>query len=478
MLSRALDRRRSGVLLHPTSLPGPGPNAPLGGEAYRFVDFLAEAGFGVWQTLPLNPRDNVGSPYRSSSVFAMDTALLAVEPLEEEGLLAPGAAVTDAVVARLREPAHRPAREAFEAFAREQAGWLEDYALYDTLRREYGCPWHEWPAPLRDRKPSVLAAARDRHAAELQRVRLAQFLCDRQWRALRRYANDHGVLLFGDVSFFVAHDSADVWAHRALFRLDRQGRKAANTGVPPDYFTAAGQLWDMPHYNWEQMAASGWRWWIGRLRRQLELFDLLRLDHFRGLAAAWQVPAAATDAVDGHWEPGPGLAFLQAAETALGELPLVAEDLGHITPDVERLRGEAGMPGMRVLQFAFDGDAGNPHLPHNYDAETVAYTGTHDNNTLAGWWETECDSETRRRVEAYLGPRGEPVGEALARLALASVARLAVLPMQDVLGLGSGARLNTPGTQAGNWTWRLDAIPDDRDLQRRYREMNAVYGRL
>lgn len=446
------------MLLHPASLPGAGSHGRLGDEAFRFADFLCDAGFGVWQTLPLNPRDAAGSPYRSSSVFAIDPALLGPEPPAEEGL--------------------PDFRETFEIFVREQAWWLEDYALYQALRRERARPWYEWPAPLRDRESAAMAAARERHADALHRSRLTQFLCDRRWRALRRHANGNGVLLFGDLPFFVAHDSADVWAHRMLFRLDRRGRMTANTGVPPDYFAAGGQLWNMPHYDWRRMAASGWRWWIERLRRQLELFDLLRLDHFRGLSAAWRVPAGAGNAAGGRWEPGPGAAFLKSLEAVLGRLPLVAEDLGHITGDVERLRRAAGLPGTRVLQFAFDGDAGNSHLPHNYEPETVAYTGTHDNDTLAGWWETGCDTRVRRRVEAYLGSPAEPVCEALKRLLLASVAKLAVLPMQDVLSLGSGARLNTPGTPAGNWSWRLEAIPDDPELLRRYRDLNGTYGRL
>lgn len=484
-----LDRRRAGVLLHPTSLPGPGPVGRLGAEARRFADFLHDAGFGVWQTLPLHPRDHTGSPYSSPSVFALEPALIDPHWLADEGLLtaeessdwshreSPPGSVLDAVSHRLRDTEDDGLRKVYRDYLSEQAHWLEDFALYSVLRGELNGPWHDWPQALRDRRPAALAAARRRHPRALERIRVAQFLCERQWRGVRHYANARDVLLFGDLAFFVAHDSADVWAHPDLFQLDGAGRMTANTGVPPDYFSETGQLWGMPQYDWPRIAAGGWRWWIERVRRQLTLFDLLRIDHFRGLAATWHVPPDAGEAAGGEWRPGPGQALLDALGTALGSLPLVAEDLGLITEDVTRLRLRADLPGMRVLQFAFDSDAENPYLPHNYERNTVAYTGTHDNNTLAGWWYDDCDDDLRERVRAYLGEPGEPVPDALERLLLASVAHLAVLPMQDILGLGGEARMNTPGTLEGNWRWRLWEIPADGAFVARQRRLNELYGR-
>lgn len=487
---KVLDRRRSGVLLHPTSLPGPGSVGRLGAEALRFVDFLAAAGFSVWQTLPLNPRDQHGSPYSSSSVFALDFALLDPLALVDDGWVENAviastddevearAAVADTVLSRLDSPEYAALRDDFDTFIREQGYWLDDYALYEVLRREEQRPWYDWPAPLRDRDPRALADARQRHAEALRRTRMLQFLLDRQWRRLRHHARGRQVCLLGDLPFFVAHDSADVWARPELFRLDDEGRMTVNTGVPPDYFSASGQVWGMPQYNWSEHAVNGYRWWIQRVERQLELFDLMRLDHFRGLCGTWHVPAAGEpDARSGEWQPGPGRDWLEALEAALGALPLVAEDLGEITPEVEQLRRGAQLPGMRVLQFAFDSDAANPHLPHNYEPNTLAYTGTHDNNTLAGWW-NECDSGLRERVAAYMGYPSEPPRTALQRLALASVAWLAVLPMQDLLDLGVEARMNTPGTARGNWSWRLQAMPDDSALMAHYFGLNALYGRL
>lgn len=297
------------------------------------------------------------------------------------------------------------------------------------------------------------------------------------WQRIKHYANTCGIRLFGDLSFFVAYDSADVWAQPELFQLDERGRMTANTGVPPDYFAAHGQLWGMPHYDWAAIEASGWQWWIERIRRQLDLFDLLRLDHFRGLAAAWYIPACAQHADTGRWAPGPGDNFLEALQEALGPLPLVAEDLGQITPDVRALRDRNGLAGMRVLQFAFGGSASNIHLPHNHIPNAVVYTGTHDNNTLAGWWAHDCDERLREHVENYFGDPSL-IPDAMRRAALASVARWAIMPMQDLLGLGATARMNTPGTAAGNWSWRMDSLPNDGELSAHCHALNRLYGRL
>ncbi|MES1935777.1 4-alpha-glucanotransferase [Salinisphaera hydrothermalis] len=451
----ALDRRRSGVLLHPSSLPRPGDGRATPGQAERFCDFLAACGFSVWQTLPLNPRDETGSPYRSASVFAIDPALLALDETTPDG-----------------SPPN------LETFVAEQAYWLPDYALYIALRRELGQPWYDWPAPLRQREPGALRAARIQHAAAIDTTCRHQFRCHLAWARVRAQAHSRGIRLFGDLPFFVAYDSADVWARRDLFQLDAAGRMTANTGVPPDYFSATGQLWGMPHYDWPAIRADHWRWWIERLRRQLALFDLLRLDHFRGLAAAWRVPVDRADAASGRWEPGPGDALLSALTDALGALPLVAEDLGQITADVDALRQRAGLAGMRVLQFAFDGNADNVHLPHNHATNAVVYTGTHDNNTLLGWWREDCDSAARRHAAAYLGQPPDRVPAALQRQTLASVARLAILPMQDILQLGAEARMNRPGTATDNWSWQLEVIPEAPETRAYYRSLNTLYGRL
>lgn len=453
-MRQALDVRRSGVLLHPTSLPGPGAQGRLGAEAVRFCDFLCAAGFSVWQTLPLNPRDETGSPYRSASVFAIDPTL--IDP-------------ADACAAG--DPAH------LSSFVAAQHYWLPDYALYMALRQEHRRPWYEWPPGLRNREPRALEAAGKRHAEHIHAIYRRQYRCHRAWSQLREQAHQRGIRLFGDLSFFVAYDSADVWAQRPLFQLDDQGRMTANTGVPPDYFSAGGQLWGMPHYDWTAMRANGWQWWIERLRRQLALFDLVRLDHFRGLVAAWQVPIDSPDAATGQWAPGPGAALLAGLTAALGPLPLVAEDLGQITADVDQLRHRAGLAGMRVMQFAFGGGADNVHLSHNHVPQTVVYSGTHDNNTLVGWWTEDCSDAVQQHARDYLGGPAD-VPAALRREVLASVAQLAILPMQDLLGLGAGARMNRPGTAVGNWSWQLDQVPDDGHTSAEYRSLNQLYGRL
>ena len=424
-----LATRRAGVLLHVSSLPG----GRLGPEAFAFVDRLAAAGATVWQVLPLVPPDEEGSPYRALSAMAGHPGLLdPVQPLPEPG-----------------DPAYR------EWLARE-AGWLEPYVDYLTLRTLHGgAAWTRWEPALRDRDPArvreVLAEAPELTA----RLRGEQWLFADQWRRLREYAADRGVLLYGDLPIFVAHDSADVWADRHLFRLDEHGRPTTVTGVPPDYFAADGQKWNNPHYDWAAMASDGYAWWRRRIAHQRGLFDLVRIDHFRGFEAAWHVPVDAPTAQDGWWEPGPGLDLLRPLVAEAGPGSLVAEDLGVITPEVEQMRVAAGLPGMKVLQFAFDGDPGNPHLPAHHREHSVVYTGTHDNDTTLGWWGS-LDAGTRDLVRAQLVDPDEEMPWALVRLALSSTARLAVVPAQDVLGLGSSARMNTPGVPEGNWTWRAE----------------------
>jgi len=458
-------QRRSGVLLHLTSLPtvgkqGVNRQGGLGEAALKFMDFLTLGGFSVWQMLPVGPCGYLGSPYQASSSFAGDTRLLDLTELHD--FFPP----TDSDLAR-----------EFAAFCRREADWLEDYVLFEALHRHFSCAWFDWPPPLRAREPEALASARQEHQAVLSQLRVGQWLFQRQWQFLHEAARTRGITLFGDMPLFVAHDSADVWARREIFRLDERGHLAVNTGVPPDYFAADGQLWGMPHFNWQALAAENYVWWVARLRRQLSLFDIVRIDHFRGLESAWVVPAGETTARNGRWEPGPGLALFDALKQQLGSVPLVAEDLGYITPEVDALRLALNMPGMRVLQFAFDSDAANPHLPDNYHPYSVVYTGTHDNDTTLGWWQSRSDV-VKQRCHEYLGDDHPAMPDALCRLALSSVSRLAVFPMQDLLALGSEARMNVPGTVSGNWSWQMKESQATPELALKWRALNALYGRL
>lgn len=443
--------RRAGVLLHVTSLPG----GDLGDDAYAFVDFLADAGCTVWQVLPLVPvHEDERSPYNALSAMALDPGLVDAGRRRAHG---------QERLADL-EPGQRAQHDAWCA---RQTHWLEPYAEFTVLREQRpGRTWLDWEPGLRDRDPTAVARALAGAEERLAEVRLEQWVLDEQWRALTTYAASRGVLLFGDLPIFVAPDSADVWADRSVFRLDAEGRPTAVTGVPPDYFAADGQRWNNPHYDWEAMAADGYAWWRGRIARQRELFDLVRIDHFRGFEAAWHVPVDAPTARDGHWVPGPGRAVLEALVETAGEGTLVAEDLGVITEEVDALRLQAGLPGMKVLQFAFDGDPRNTHLPESHGVESVVYTGTHDNDTTLGWWEA-ADDHTHRRVRERAGEGAMPW--ALVELALSSTARLCVVPAQDLLGLGTDARMNTPGLRDGNWGWRAPAGAFDPDLAARLR---------
>ena len=481
-----LDGRRAGILLHPTSLPGEAENGTLGTEALRFLDFLAESGLHVWQMLPLGPTHADRSPYQCLSVHAGNPRLISFAQLEAWGWLPRAAglapangAVRQALLAQAREifltQGGAPEMEAFDA---AHAFWLEDYALYVALRQEHAHrAWWQWPEPVRDRAPAALAEARSRHADDLALVRFEQFVFFRQWHELRRAAQTRGVQLFGDLPIFVAHDSADVWAQRDYFDLDAAGQPRVVAGVPPDYFSPTGQRWGNPLYNWTRLQADGFRWWIERLRTQFDLFDLVRIDHFRGFEACWQIPADEATAINGRWMPAPGEALFQALQNEFGTLPVVAEDLGLITPAVHRLREQFGFPGMRILQFAFDGGADNPYLPHNHEVNSVVYTGTHDNNTTLAWFES-LSVEQQCSVLDYLGHPGEPMPWPLMRAAFASVARLAILPMQDVLQAGPGHRMNIPGSNTDNWQWRFtwDQIPPG--LAARLRGLAQRYGRL
>ena len=485
-----LDRRRAGVLLHPTSLPGGHGNGDLGPDAYRFVDFMAACGFTVWQTLPLGPTHDDLSPYSAQSVHAGNPRLIALEPLIEAGWLqpdrGPGANETDWLYRQRQLVKARygfqekggTEHSAYKAFLQRHQSWLDDYALYEAIRLVQGQrAWFDWPHELRDRQLGALAAARQQFSDTVTQVQFEQFLFYQQWTALKYYANERGILIFGDIPLFVGYDSADVWAQREAFLLDSEGQRQVVAGVPPDYFSATGQLWGNPHYAWERMRTNGFRWWKERIRTQLTLFDLLRIDHFRGLEAYWEIPASAGTAIAGQWRQAPGDELFKALRAEFGDLPLVAEDLGIITPEVEALRDAHGLPGMKVLHFAFGGEADNPYLPHNHIPNSVVYTGTHDNNTTLGWF-TELDEQTRAHLFDYLGGEPERMLELLVRTAFASVARLAVVPMQDVLELGDKDRMNRPGVAEGNWRWRFRWEQVRPGVAAQYRRLLGLYGRL
>jgi 4-alpha-glucanotransferase len=472
--------RASGLLLHVTSLPAPYGVGDLGSSAFAWIDRLHDAGLAWWQALPLGPTGYGNSPYQSMSSFAGNELLISPGSLISDGLLQASdsesrfsADLVDyaSVIPfkrRLLETAwasfqgrdrrNNQLWSDYEAFCAAQANWLEDYALFRALKAKHdGAYYLEWPAELVQRSPSALAEARRELASQIDQVRFAQFLLFRQSDQLKAYAHANGVSLIGDLPFFVSPDSSDVWADPELFLLDEQHRPRFVAGVPPDYFSAQGQLWGNPVYNWDALRATGYRWCIDRLRALLAHVDVIRLDHFRGFAAAWHVPAGAPTAQSGQWVTGPGANFFQAAQTELGHLPFIAEDLGMITADVPALRDQFRLPGMRVLQFAFDGHADNPYLPHNFVHNTVAYTGTHDNATTRQWYEELPDNQ-RQNFWTYLkrapGTSADAAPE-LMRLTWSSPAALAIAPLQDLLNLGSEARMNVPGRADGNWRWRV-----------------------
>jgi 4-alpha-glucanotransferase len=492
--------RASGLLLHPTSLPGAFGVGDLGPGAFGFLAFLEAAGQTLWQVLPLAPTGYGNSPYAAPSAFAGNPLLVACGPLLESGWLdeddvrelraLPAERVDFARLVPLKQAVLRTAhrrfleraapeqRDAFEAFKAAEADWLDDHALFMALRDERGGPWTEWESPLRDRQPAALARARAAHADAVGRHAFAQYLFFDQWRALRGRAHALGIRIVGDIPIFVAHDSVDVWAHRDLFKLDADGRPRVVAGVPPDYFSATGQLWGNPLYDWDVLARRDYGWWIARFRHLLELVDVVRVDHFRGFQAAWEVPASATTAVDGAWVPGPGAGVFRAVDAALGgSVPVVAEDLGLITDDVRELVRATGYPGMKVLQFAFGGESDHPYLPHAYrDPNCVVYTGTHDNDTTRGWFASASDHE-RDLVRAYVATDATDVAWDLIRLALASVADTAIVPLQDVLDLGSEARMNLPGAAEGNWEWRVRSEQLTSAVAERLARLARVYGR-
>ena len=504
-------KRSSGILLHPTSLPGRFGIGDLGGEAYKFVDWLAAAGQRYWQLMPLGPTGYGDSPYSAFSAFAGNTNLVSPEKLVEAGLLAeadvepppdlPAARVDYGKVIEYKRGLLETAFENFNAKLKGDDGlrrdyegflgfadvWLDDWALFAALKDEFaGQPWNTWEAGLARREPAAVEGARKAFAARVEAHKFFQYAFFQQWLKLKKYANERGVRVVGDMPIFVAHNSADVWARPRLFKLREDGSPEVVAGVPPDAFSKTGQLWGNPIYDWQRMREDGFGWWVARVRETLKLVDVVRLDHFRGFAAYWEVPAEHETAERGRWVEAPGRELFETLRRERGgDLPIVAEDLGTITPDVHRLRDEFGFPGMRVLQFAFGGDPHDTHLPHEYTRNTVAYTGTHDNDTVVGWYEQRAgegapEGERRERdlCLKYLGTDGSEINWDFIRAAQMSVAVLAVAQLQDVLGLSSGARMNVPASAEGNWGWRLaeDALTDE--LAERLRETTAMYGRL
>jgi 4-alpha-glucanotransferase len=504
--------RGAGLLLHPTSLPGPGPIGDLGPAARAFARFLASAGLRWWQMLPIGPVGAGHSPYQSFSSFAGDERLLSLEDLAEEGLLDPadllGAApkrpdrLDPEDVARFKEPRLRAAferfearaaarpREEIEAFREANRSWLEDYALFRAIKEvRGGSPWSAWPRDLRLRDPGAIAMARERLAREIRYRVFLQWTFHLQWRRLREECARLGVLLLGDLPIFVARDSADVWAHREIFKLEDRGRPLVVAGVPPDYFSRTGQRWGNPLYRWDVLRARGYDRWIERLRATFERFDAVRLDHFIGFVRTWEIPASSKTALRGSWREGPGADFFEAALAAVGRLPILAEDLGLVTEEVRSLRDRFGFPGMRVLQFGFGGDPReNEHHPRNHPRHCVVYTGTHDNDTIVGWFREAPRRSPRRTRSEILAEREAALREAgtdgreihwdIIRLAFASRADTAIVPVQDVLGLGSEARMNRPGTKKGNWLWRLEEGALTDEVAARLRALAAEHGRL
>ncbi len=504
------ETRLAGALLHVTSLPGPGAVGDLGPEARRFIDWLHAAELRLWQVLPISPPERGDSPYSSYSSFAGNPLLISLEQLAEEGLLTPAEAAdapdspegrADFALARawkggrLRRAFERfksrgPAalRRDFEAYcaAPEQRDWLDDYCLFAAIKQEQGgAVWTRWPSPLARRDAAALERWARGHKDEISFQRFVQFLFDRQWDALRAYAAGKRVRLVGDLPIYVAHDSADVWTHPELFKLDARGEATLIAGAPPDYFSPTGQLWDMPVYDWRAHADSGFNWWRRRVKAGLRRFDALRLDHFRGFVAFWETPAGHKDATRGRWSEGPGKALFDAIAQDQPLDRLFAENLGSIMEDVEALRAELGLPGVHVLQFAFAPrapgedapDPANPNLPYNHERRAVVYTGTHDNDTTRGWYERASEME-RHIARVYLSVDGGLIHWDMTRAAFGSVARWAIAPVQDILGLGTEARMNIPGLAEGNWGWRLTADQLTPQAQEAVAKIARFYGRV
>jgi len=490
-----LNKRGCGILLHPTSLPGPGGIGTLGADARRFIDLLQLMGMSYWQVLPLTPPACGNSPYSAFTAFGGNPLLIDLERIVSEGDLSAAScsgsypedhvdftAVSAAKMELLYQAGsaflarNDPRTLEFHTFC-DTTPWLHDFALFMALKRHFhGKSWSRWPEAASRITPEKYQHYSEKLSHEIALQKYLQWQFSRQWTELRRYANERGIAVIGDIPIFVAYDSADVWSHRELFLLDAKGNPTVVAGVPPDYFSSSGQLWGNPLYDWHVLEQDDYRWWIERFRLMFALFDIVRVDHFRGFEAAWQVPAKARTARKGDWIKGPGEKLFDALQSALGALPIIAEDLGVITPDVEALRDRYDFPGMKILQFAFGSGPLNPECPHNHIKHGVVYTGTHDNDTTRGWYTSISDTE-RDEMNAYLGTSGADCVGSLTRAALMSVADTAIIPFQDILKLGSEARMNIPGTASGNWEWRFswDMLPTD--LIATLRSQVARYGR-
>ena len=490
--------RSSGILLHPTSLPGQFGIGDLGEHAYRFVDLLAECRQKLWQIFPLGPTGYGDSPYQSFSAFAGNPLLIGLEALVEEGLLNeadlehepfddrrvdywPVIQCKTAILTKAHRnflaSATSSQKGNFEAFCEKQSSWLDDYALFMALKDAHdGSVWNNWEVDLVTRKPGALNSWRKKLAQEISYQKFIQHLFFEQWHKVKDYANKKGLKVIGDIPIFVAFDSMDAWANPHLFFFDEKGQPDCVAGVPPDYFSATGQLWGNPLYRWDVMKERGYTWWIERFKKTFELVDIVRVDHFRGFAKYWRVPAGESTAIKGSWEPGPGEDLFRTIEEALGKLPIISEDLGVITPDVVELRDAFDFPGMKILQFAFDSGEDNDYLPHTYDKNCVVYTGTHDNDTTKGWFE-KAGEEDKHGVRTYLQTSGEDICWDFIHAAWSSVADIAMMPLQDLLELDSKARMNTPSTLGNNWAWRFswDMIPQE--ALERLKLFTKIYGR-
>jgi 4-alpha-glucanotransferase len=491
-------KRKSGILCHPTSMPSRYGIGEMGQAMLGFIDFLTRAGQSIWQILPLGPTGYGDSPYQPFSAFAGNPLLIGLDWLREDGLIHEADLVRhdpfpeDRVVyGRVIDYKNKVLRRSYERFCsasgtlraeaesfyQQNLDWLEDFALFMAIKRHLNfAVWTAWPQGIALHQAEAVDHWHGALAQEVDYERYLQFQFDRQWRRVRAYAHQANITIMGDIPIFMGHDSVDVWSHQELFQLDDRGQPLVVAGVPPDYFSPTGQLWGNPHYRWDLMRENGYAWWVARLRAVLNRVDLVRLDHFRGFSGYWEVPAGEKTAIHGCWVRGPGPHLFHTVKQALGSLPIIAEDLGVITADVVALRQQFGLPGMRVLQFAFDGDASSPHLPHNYTVDSVVYTGTHDNDTAIGWYGGRTE-EGKHRVRVYAGTDGRSINWDLIRLAMTSVGEVAVFPLQDVLGLGGEGRLNTPGRPDGNWTWRYREGMLQPQLADALRELAHVSGR-
>jgi len=493
-------KRSSGILLHPTSLPGSYGIGDIGPAAHTWIDFLSASGCGLWQILPLGPTGYGDSPYQCFSSFAGNPYLISPESLLNDDLLHP-----DDLIDRPSFPSNHVEfgriipwkldllersfnryqhlgsanmKREMEQFREKHSAWLEDFALFMALKEMHaGQPWHTWKEPLRDRHPNAITDAQKQYDIAIQRQIYRQFIFFRQWSMLHNLAHSKNIQIIGDIPIFVAHDSADVWSNPHLFHLDKSGKPTFVAGVPPDYFAPTGQLWGNPLYRWETHAKDGFSWWEERIRATLDLVDIIRIDHFRGFAGYWEVPGSAKTAEFGRWVPGPGKVFFQSILQSLGDLPFIAEDLGVITPDVEDMRASFDLPGMRIIQFGFDSTPQDPFLPHNFPENCVVYTGTHDNDTALGWY-NRVPEKDKAFYRSYLNRDGSDFSWDLIRAVWSSVAIFGLAPMQDFLNLGNEARMNYPGNPSGNWAWRMAKDAPTQKLAEKIKELNYLYSRL